>query len=119
MRGAPGIVGTRVLVMFFSDSLNAIMIGRPITIVPDKVKALWTKSTEASSTYATLSYIGKHLGVRSISNDNLPFRSTSDSIRHHTSITHRALSQLFLEEHSDIPRREGSSQLGNKDGPGF
>jgi hypothetical protein len=55
MEGAPGIVGRRVLVIFFSDSLNAIMMGRPITMVPDNVKALFTRSTEASSTYATLS----------------------------------------------------------------
>lgn len=52
--GAPGMEGMIVLVMFFSDSLKAIMIGNPMTIVPDKVRALETSSTEANSTYATL-----------------------------------------------------------------
>lgn len=37
--GAPGMVGRSVFVMFFSDSLNAIIIGKPITMVPDNLKA--------------------------------------------------------------------------------
>lgn len=37
--GAPGMVGRSVFVIFFSDSLNAIIIGRPITMVPDNLKA--------------------------------------------------------------------------------
>lgn len=52
--GAPGMEGMMVLVIFFSDSLKAIIIGNPMTIVPDRVRALETSSTEANSTYATL-----------------------------------------------------------------
>lgn len=45
------------------------------------------------------------------SNENSPFGSASDPISHHTGIAHRTFAQLFFEEHSDIPRGEGGSQL--------
>jgi hypothetical protein len=40
--------------LFLSDSVSVIMIGSPMTLVPERLRASGTSSTESSSTYAML-----------------------------------------------------------------